>query len=81
MNTGSKHFACQDNSLIQIFKLNEPNSEKILSNINVVVSFTLKRKTAHFFSQASSSGAPNETMHGSKPLKHSFVKHILVFKR
>ena len=36
--TRSKHFACQDSSVSQSFKLINCNSEKILKNRNVVVS-------------------------------------------
>ena len=35
--TGSEYFARQDSGLSQIFKLRVSNSEKILSDINVVV--------------------------------------------
>ena len=35
--TGSEHFACQDNGLSQIFKLIVSTSENILNNIIAVV--------------------------------------------
>ena len=35
--TGSENFACQDNGLFQIFKLNVSTSKEILNNINVVM--------------------------------------------
>ena len=37
MGVGSEHFARQDSDFSQIFKLIVSTSEKIVSNINVVV--------------------------------------------
>ena len=48
--TGREHFACQESGVSQIFGLIISNEQKILSNVNVVVSrqVTVKGKTAHF---------------------------------
>ena len=42
----SKHFACQDSSVSQIFKLIISNGVKILSNVKVVETRQVKRENS-----------------------------------